>query len=74
MTSQPKTCGECRVQRAPESEPRAVTLCPRHASAEKLYEAAVRVTKADAYARSNPLERAAAISQLHDAIDAYEGK
>jgi len=40
MTPQPKTCERCIPEVTDSGSPLGVILCPRHASAELLYEAA----------------------------------
>lgn len=70
MTPQPKTCGECRpiVSGAIGV---CIELCPRHASAEALYEAA-KAVMADTEIAINMKRKTR--WALRDAIDAYEGK
>jgi len=76
MTPQPKTCGECRplIEKVDGySTAYGVELCPRHAAATDLYEAAKRTAK---YSTGEGNERNfwLAIKALRAAIKQYEGK
>jgi hypothetical protein len=67
MTPQAKTCGECWET---DTVPPVVRLCPRHASADDLYEAAF-------FARNRLLQDSGdqeSIDKLNRALKAYESK
>lgn len=87
MTPQPQTCGDCREKRTGDAPPYTeIVLCPRHAAADDLYEAAKAITNAY-QAKCDDWDQwcgradcslcgngAALIESARAAIAAYEGK
>jgi hypothetical protein len=65
MTPQPKTCGECKPTAWDGEFRGAVFLCPKHASAELLYEAAKAILRDNGLNSDNA-------QALRAAIKAYE--
>jgi len=73
MTPQPKTCGECRPIVSGVIGV-CIELCPCHASADDLYEAAKAALAYIETSRWAVDEAQVAEDQLRAAIAAYEGK